>query len=158
MVTPKRRPQRVMLRVIKGGLAPADDYSASILRARGYRVGDIVSGDIKKPRNPGFHRLAHRIGSLAAENIEAFSGLAAHAVLKRLQLEGDIACENIPLNFPGVGPVSYRIPLSLSFEAMDDGEFHPIVAAFCSYLAKRYWPTLTGDQIEKMAELYVEPT
>lgn len=156
-MTPKRRPQRVMLRVIKGGLTPADDYSASILRSRGYKIGDIVAGDIKKPRNPGFHRLAHRIGSLAAENIEAFAGLDGHAVLKRLQLEGDIACENIPLNFPGVGPVSYRIPLSLSFESMDDGDFHQIVAAFCAYLAKRYWPTLTADQIETMAELYVEP-
>jgi hypothetical protein len=135
-VTPKRRPQRVMLRIIKGGLTPADDYSASILRSRGYKIGDIVAGDIKKPRNPG---------------------LDGHSVLKRLQLEGDIACENIPLNFPGVGPVSYRIPLSLSFESMEQGEFKQVVSEFCAYLAKRYWPTMTADQIETMAELYVEP-
>lgn len=33
---------RHMLRVIKGGFAPADNYTADALRARGYRIGDIV--------------------------------------------------------------------------------------------------------------------
>ena len=152
----KRPARRVALRIIKGGLVPADQLSTADLRKRGYKVGDVVFAELKKPRNPGFHRLAHRIGSLCAENIEAFQGIDSHAVLKRLQIESGVGCEEIPLNFPGIGPCSYKVPLSLSFESMEEGEFRLIVAGLCDYIAKRYWPSMTADQIERMAETWVE--
>lgn len=147
---------RVMLRVIKGGFQPADKFSAEELRARKYKLGDIVAGEIRKPRNPGFHRLAHQIGSLIAGNIEAFSGLQAHQVLKRIQLEANIACDEIPLNFPGIGPCSYRVPQSLSYESMEDGVFHQTIEAICAYVSKRYWPTVEPEAIEQMAEAWVQ--
>lgn len=152
----KRRPERVMLRIIKGGLEPADVRSRAVLRERGYKVGDVVAGELKKPRSPGFHRLAHQVGALAAANIEAFSGLTAHAVLKRIQIEGNIGCDEIALIFPGVGPCSYRVPRSLSFESMDEGEFRPIVSGMCEHLSRVYWPSMTPEQIEAMADCWVE--
>ncbi len=65
--------------------------------------------------------MAHALGSLIAENIEAFPGQDAHGVLKRLQIEGNIGCDEIAVIFPGIGPCSYRIPQSLAFESMDEG-------------------------------------
>lgn len=151
---PSKKP-RVMLRIIKGGLEPADQFSLQTLRERGYKVGDIVAGDIKKPRNPRFHRLAHQVGALVAENIEAFSNMEAHAVLKRIQIEGNIGCSEMAVMFPGIGPCTYRIPQSLAFESMDDGEFHEVMAAICRYVSKTYWPTVSPEDVERMAELWV---
>lgn len=146
----------ISLRVEKGCLMPADSYASQQLRERGYRVGDIVAGDLRKPRNPAFHRLAHQIGALAAANIEAFSGMNCHAVLKRIQIEANIGCDEVALRFPGVGPCTYRVPRSLAFESMEEGEFRTVIAQICAHLAKEYWPTLSPDQVEQMAETWVE--
>lgn len=152
----KNRPKRVMLRVVKGGLEPADGFAREVLRSRCFRVGDIVSAEIRKPRNPGFHRLAHRIGQLCADNIADFSGMEAHSVLKRLQVEARIGCDELGLKIPGVGYVVQFIPRSLSFESMDEDEFRSIVRALCRHIAEHYWPTLSAEQIEQMAETFVD--
>ncbi len=152
----KRRRERIMMRVVKGGLAPADDYSTEALRARKYKVGDIVSAEVSKPRNPGFHRLAHRIGSLCAANIDAFTGMGAHEALKRMQLEARIGCDEVGYKLPGYGYVTQFVPRSLSYESMSEDEFRPIVKAFCDHISREYWPSLTPDKIEEMAESFVE--
>ena len=156
-MTQTRHRQRVMMRIIKGGIQPADSFSQQTLKARGYKIGDIVAAEIKKPRNPGFHRLAHQIGALVAENIEAFNNADAHSVLKRIQIEANIACDEIVLNFPNIGPCTYRVPQSLSYESMDDGVFHETITAICKHISKQYWPTVSADEIERMAECWVEP-
>lgn len=156
MTKTKKRPERVMLRVIKGGLAPADRFSQSMLRARGYKVGDIVAGEIRKPRNPGFWRLAHAFATLVSENIDQFAGMQAHAVLKRLQWEGNIGCEELGVNVPGVGMAVVRMPQSMGFESMEDGEFHEVMRAFCNHVSKTYWKDLEPEQIEQMAGCMVD--
>lgn len=153
---PRRKKPAFMMRVIQGGLAPADGYTNAMLRDRKYSTGEIVSITINKCRHPGFHRLAHRIGSLCAANIDAFSGMDAHQVLKRLQIEADIGCEHIMLKIPGLGAVEQRIPQSLSFDSMDEGEFREIVRGFCRHIAEQYWPDLSPEQVEEMAESFVE--
>ena len=90
-----RKRDVVAFRVLHGRLEPADLMSAQRLRAKGFRVGDIVFGDLKKPRNPRFWNLAHRFATLLMENIDQFSRMEdAHAVLKRIQFEADIGCEH----------------------------------------------------------------
>ena len=54
--------ERILLRVERGALVPADAHSQQRLRERGYRVGDVLAAELAKPRSPGFWRLAHRIG------------------------------------------------------------------------------------------------
>lgn len=146
---------RYPLRVINGGWAPADTTTASVLRDK-HRVGDLVFAEFVKPRNPKFHRLAHQLGGMLAQNLDAFEGKNWHDVLKRLQIEGDIACEHIALNFPGVGPVEYRQARSLSYESMDESEFKAVIAAMCRHVAKTYWPSCTPEQVESMASCWVE--
>lgn len=145
-----------MMRVVKGGFSPADAYTAGLLRERRYKVGDIISIEASKPRNPGFHRLAHRIGSLCAANIDEFSGMGAHEVLKRIQLEARIGCDEVGYKLPGFGFVTQFIPRSLSFESMSDEEFRKLVRAFCTHIAKEYWHSLSPDQVEEMAESFVD--
>ena len=126
------------------------------MRENGYKVGDLVFAELTKPRNLGFHRLAHRIGTLCAQNIEAFSGMDAHRVLKRLQWEANIGCEEQGVMVPGVGLAMMRWPLSLGYESMDQADFHEVTRQFCRHIAEKYWPGLDEDQIAEMAESMVE--
>jgi len=153
---PKRRPEKFALRVTKGALVPADGFTAARLKERKYKINDVVFAELKKPRNPKFHRLAHQLGALVSQNIESFSGTAAHNVLKRLQLETNIGCDEVAYLSDGYGFITQRIPLSLSFESMDEGEFHEVLKGMCRHIADKYWPTLDSEEIASMAELMVD--
>ncbi|WP_420106536.1 hypothetical protein [Herbaspirillum huttiense] len=158
MIQPKRRPERIALRVHKGCLVPADGISQQRLRARNYRLNDIVFAEIRKPRNPKFHRLAHQLGIVLAENIAAFEGMGPHDVLKKLQREANIACEEVVAEIPGLGEIKIRQPLSLSFESLEEGEFRQVIGAMCAHVSAKYWPGMSPEQIELMASVYVDPT
>lgn len=147
--------EKIFLRVVKGALVPADDYAMNKIRDRGFRIGDILQADLTKLRNPNFNRLVHRIGALVAANIEDFNGMNSHDVIKRIQIEGNIACANQVINMPGIGKCMMTIPKSLSFENMDEGEFYETARAMCRFIANKYWPLLTPEQIEKMAETFI---
>lgn len=151
----KRKPERFPMRVQKGCFVPADRSTQERLRDRGFRTGDLVFMEIRKPRNPKFHRLAHALGQLCAENIEAFEGMEAHRVLKRLQIEAQIGCDEMAIVVPGVGKCLHLIPRSLSFESFDEGEFKEIISGFCRHIVATYWNTLTPEEVEEMAGVMV---
>jgi len=150
----KKRPQRFALRIArigdKGCLIPADGMTQARMRERGYKTGDIVFAEMKKPRNPKFHRLMHALGGLAADNLDSFSGMNAHSVLKRLQLEAAVGCEEIAYELHGQMIVQ-RVPLSLSFESMDEGEFHEVSGAIAHRLTD-YWPECSVADIWNMTQ------
>lgn len=149
-----RRRQTVMLRVEKGRFVPADLASARMLRDRGYAIGDVVSAEIRKPRNPKFHRLVHQLGTALIENTDDFANYTdSHAVLKRLQIEANVGCDVMLINAPGYGMLEHRTPQSLSFENMEEAEFQAIYKGFCDYVIRRYWPGMTQDAIERTASL-----
>lgn len=152
---PTHKKERVYLRIIKGGLVPADEYAASRLREKSYNIGDVVAVQISKLRNPKFNRLVHRIGQLVVANIDAFAGMDAHKAIKRLQIEGRIACDEVGVLVQGFGMVIQFIPRSMSFDTMDEGEYHEAARGICRTIAERYWPTLTAEAIEEMAESFV---
>lgn len=151
-----RKPETHMLRVEKGALVPADEFTRRRLREKGYNIGDLLAAKLTKPRNPGFNRLAHKLGVLIAENIDAFRGLGGHEVLKRIQIEANIACDEIPVVIPVMGEIRYRVPGSLSFENMDEGEFKAVIRQMSQYIADTYWPDCTPAQIEDMAQAMPE--
>lgn len=153
----KSKPERFALRVTKGAFVPADNTTVGRLRARNYQTGDLIFAEFKKPRNPGFHRLAHQLGTLCAENLDAFDGWESHAVLKRLQIEANVGCDEVALLMPGVGPCMYRVPKSLSYESMDDGEFHEVMRGLCRHIASTYWKGVDPQAIENMAGCMVDP-
>lgn len=135
---------------------PADSFASSQLRKKKFKEGDVVGAVITKLRNPKFNRLVHRIGQLCAQNIEAFTGIDAHVVIKRLQIEGRIACDEIGVLVPGYGMLIQFIPRSMSFESMDEAEYHDAAKQICRLIAERYWKGLEPDQIEQMAGAMVD--
>lgn len=149
--------EKIPFRVIKGALVPADRFAEKAFTDRKYNNGDILFGVITKPRNPKFNRLVHKIGVLCKENIEGFEHMETHAVIKRLQIESRVACDQIGIRVPGyLGLVYQWIPRSLSFQTMDEAEFHEAAKGICYHISKRYWPTLTALEIENMAEAMID--
>jgi hypothetical protein len=154
MAKPKK--ERFLLRVVKGGFEPADGFTTKRLKERGYHVGDLLLADLTKARNPGFHRLAHRVGGLCKKNIESFSNLTEHESIKRLQWESGIACDEMSANVPNVGMVPIKIPKSIAFDRMDEGEFQETMKGLCRHICETYWPDLTEEQVQEMAETMPE--
>ena len=157
MAVSRRKPKTskaVVFRVTpEGTLAPNDDISQQTLRKRQFRVGDLVTADPKKPRNHRAWSRAHKLAQLLIENVEDFANMDPHPVLKRLQWEANIGCEEMGVKVPGVGLATIRMPLSLNFADMDEGEFQAIYGQFCQHVIDSYWTGLTEEQIEQMANL-----
>jgi len=149
----KYKPERVLMRVVKGGMQPADGYTAMRLREKGYKIGDVLLATFTKPRNPKFHRMAHRFGKLCADNIDEFDGMTAHSVIKRMQWEANIECDFMGVKMPGVGFVEIRVPRSLSFADMDEGTFTTVFRGLARHVAAEYWPDMTEEQIAEMVEV-----
>lgn len=135
-----------------GCLVPKNSYTTKRLRERGYKIGDDLMAVLTKARNPGFHRLSHRLGTLVIKNIECFKHLNEHTCLKRLQWESGYGCEEIGAMIPNVGMTQIRIPKSLSYENMDQGEFEEVMKGISRHISEHYWPELNPEQIEEMAE------
>lgn len=150
----KKQPERIMFKVAKGSLVPASELAVMALRSKGYKVGDYVSAELRQSRNPGFHRMAHALGAMLVDNLETFAGLDPHKVLKRLQWESGVGCEEMAANVPNVGMMTIRMPQSLSFDSMDQGRFYEVYTGLCAHVRKTYWPELPEGGVERMAELF----
>lgn len=149
------KPEKLMMKVAKGCIVPADEYTKNKLKARNYSIGDVVSVQISKPRNPKFHRLVHGLGTLVVENIEEFEGMDSHKALKRLQREGMIECDEFMFKVPGCGMVTQYVPRSLSFESMSEEVFAGVYKQICGVIVKMYWPKETSERVAQMAEMMV---
>lgn len=134
-----------------GALVPRYKADQMEMRARRYSVGSDVRGELKKPRNPAFHRKAHALGQMAVDNIDGFEQLSAHDALKRLQREAGVQCEATQFEIAGFGTVEMRMPRSLAFDEMDEGDFTELWEGVIAWIRSKYWPTLDDYAIEQFA-------
>ena len=149
-------PEKHLVRVIKGGFVPADNYTAARLRDKGFHIGDELNAILTKARNPAFNRLVHAFGKVVSENIPMFEGMDSHRVLKRVQIEAKIECAEVLLYAEGVGSFIQFLPRSLSFSSMDESRFKELFKLMCRHIAKTYWKDRTTEEIEAMAEIMVD--
>ncbi|WP_110647587.1 hypothetical protein [Salinicola peritrichatus] len=136
-------------------MIPASATDQNQIRERGITLGKVLRADLTEPRNPQFHRLAHAIGGLCIEHIEAFEGLGQHEALKKLQRESGVECDISYIEIPGGGALEHRQPRSMAFDSMDQTRFYQFVSALCGYIARTYWPTCTAEEVEAMADAMV---
>ncbi len=154
-VRPRSIKRTVILRVqADGSFRAADPASRQSLKSRGFRVGDELSAELKKPRNASAWKRAHALGTALIENTDDFANYEdSHSVLKRLQMETGVGCDTILFRVPGAGLIEQRVPLSMSFETMDDGEFNQVYARFAQHVIDTYWAEFTPEQVERTAAL-----
>lgn len=144
----------------------------NLLKERGWRKGDEVRAEFKRPRNVKFHRLAHAIGVLLVENVEGFEMLDGHDALKRVQLESGVCCEMIEMDaspvvsalldaaeallgkgarvvLAGVLPKIKKIPVkiaeSLAFDEMTAERFDTFFNGITDYIDRTYQSAMTDN-------------
>ena len=135
-----------------GCLRPANEPARMELRSRHYQRGETVFVSIGRARNPKYHRLAHALGKMVADNLDDFEGMPAHRALKRLQLESGAGCDEIGYRIAGQWVVQ-RIPKSLSYESMDQSEFEEVYRQMCHHLGKTYFDGMTAEQVSELVEV-----
>ncbi|SEN75186.1 hypothetical protein, partial [Nitrosomonas marina] len=161
---------------------PADATAERQLREKKLSVGQVVRAVIRKLRSGKFNRKVHRIGQLCVVHIDEFKYMDAHSVLKRIQLEANIYCDEIAVKPTGLraliplqvlemlrpilqafglkltdaGLMIVRIPRSLSYESLDQSEYEDAARKICDYISEVYWTSLQPWQIEEMAESMID--
>ena len=136
-----------------GCLVPMYKCDRRALRDRGFAVGTELRCELKKARNPKFHRLAHAIGSLVVDQIPEFEGLDAHEAVKRLQRETGVCCESMEIDLGPLGKVPVSVPRSIAFDEMSEDEFQQLVRAIFALIARRYWPQLDAAGVEELVRM-----
>lgn len=164
---PKRQRRPLWLKVARlvdpdtgesvGAFVPAHHSDSDAMRARKFKVGEVVRGEFVRRRNPMHYRKAHALARLVAENVDGFEVQVAakdwHAVLKKLQLDSGVACEDETIEVTGIGKLLRRVPRSLNFEDMDQSEFEPVYAGLVDHIIRTHWPEMSPEAIEQQAEM-----
>lgn len=138
------------------GLLAAYSADRDLMRQRKYRAGDLVRAELAKPRNSKFHRLVHALGTLIAEHIEGFEGMDAHAVIKRMQRETGLYCEDQDIEIPGFGRLVVKVAQSIAYDKMDDSDFKALWSGICRHICATYWPGMDQEAIDGMIGLMPE--
>lgn len=134
----------------------ATSADRSILAERGLKLGAPVRAMLSAPRNAKFNALVHGLGVVLGQNLERFAGLDSHAVIKALQVEAEAHCDRKVYDVPGLGRLTRLEPKSLAFDSMDDAAFSDFWRQCCAYIVAHDWPSLTIEQLEKMAVIAAE--
>ena len=170
---------KINMRIVRVGydhkhikaLVAANDDDRSALGDMNLAIDDRITVEIKKQRNPKFHRLAHALGGLIAENVDKFRGLDHHEVLKRLQVESGIHCDlqtiwhdfgkrKVSRLVKGkrvmvkLGRVKQTVLVarSMSFDKMSETRFTQLISGLCNYVIETYWHGCTVLEILDLAE------
>ena len=136
-----------------GALVPRYACDRRAMRERGYHVGLELRAELKKARNPKFHRLAHAIGALVVDQLPEFENCDAHEAVKRLQRETGVCCESMEIDLGPLGKVPVSLPRSIAFDEMGEDEFQQLVRAIFHLLSSKYWPGMGADAIEQLVQM-----
>lgn len=154
-----KQPLGILCRVAEldgvGAFIPDGPIARNECRDRKFRVGQKVLVSFHKLRNWGTDKHAHNIGKLLRNNLDAFSGYHNnHDVLKFLQIEGNIACDQIGGTDKDGNDIIYKIPRSLRHEEMDEDEILQVINKMYQFVSERYWPEMTPEAVQEMAEMF----
>jgi hypothetical protein len=134
------------------GLTPADcrGYARFKKKLLALRPGDTLSFEHRFPRSPKFHRLHFAMLGVLFDNQEQF---AEYEDLRKWVEVGAGHCKFVP------GPKGrlVALPLSVSYESLDDAEFYEhhtkIIAFLRSHQATRFlWPDIADVAAEAAVE------
>ncbi|WNB79614.1 MULTISPECIES: hypothetical protein [unclassified Stenotrophomonas] len=155
-----------------GAFAPSNDIDRRLAKDRGYRIGHEYRLEIKESRNAVFHRLAHLIGHLLVDNVEAFRDLDAHAALKQVQLESGIFCEMVEMDaspvvkalldaaetvlgagarkvlsgvLPEIRTIRVKVAQSLAFDSMEEEDFAAFFKGITAWIGDHYAHVMLDD-------------
>ncbi len=159
----KNRSPEQAIRIVSrgdGSWIPADRASNNLAKDRGLlHSGVEVIGYLYQPRDGKQWRKIHALGSLLAQSVDEFHGWNSHDVIKKVQLDANVACENEEIDLGKLGVFSRRVAKSLAFGFMDESEFTGVYREISVYIGKKYFGFLGPEAEGEIAKLLLrEPT
>jgi hypothetical protein len=105
-------------------------------------AGDIVSVEVKKPRNIQHHRLYWALVGIVHDNVDHERYPTPEDLSAAIKISAGV-CRRIELKS---GEVGY-IPESIAFHKMDQTEFAAFYDRVCDLIAKHYLPGVNTDDL-----------
>ena len=111
--------------------------------------GDVIRGDLTKPRSIVFNNGVHKVMEFLIENMEQFESYDEHNLLKRMQVESDTECDHIYIHVDGVGMVLTIQARSFSFDKMGQERYAKAVDKIVAHVQRKYWAEFSMDLLKK---------
>lgn len=151
----KRNPNAAIALVVRedGSFVPYDEASRLICRDRKFYSGIKLIAYLYQPHDLEQWHKAHGLGCALVEHVEGFERLNGHTALKKLQEDGNIACENETFDLGSLGKVTRTRARSLAWDEMDGSEFEEVYGRMLDYVRRKYWPALDEAGMQSLQKL-----
>lgn len=126
-----------------GHLTPVDAAGEEALRK--LRFGDVVTVEVKKPRNGKHHRLYWALIGIVFDNQDRYE--TTEQLHNALKIAAGIYT---PLEMPG--GVVHKVPGSISFESMDQTAFSQFYDRVCDLIAQHFLPGVSVEDLKAEVE------
>lgn len=129
-------------------LRPVDEAGADVLRK--IKQGDIVTVDVKKPRNVKHHRMFFALMNLVYENTEREVYPTLEDVIGAVKIAAGLRTR---IALRG-GEIGY-MPGSISFSKMDQHAFSEFYDRVCDLVAQHFLPGIDQDDLRAEVETMI---
>lgn len=131
-----------------GGWAAADAQSLEAMK--GFRRGDIVRVNLRKPRNPKHHRKAFSLLNLVYDNLDLYPSF--DAFLDDVKLKCGHYAKHVNYKRGPDGEFVESVmffPKSISFSSMSQGEFEVFYDRMFQVMLTEYLPGVSSAELEQ---------
>lgn len=128
-----------------GSLRPTDSAGEDALRKIGN--GEVVSIELKRPRNVKHHRLFWALMTIVHENMDEARYPTVEDLVAAIKIAAGLRTRIVLPN----GDVGF-IPGSIAFHKMSQDEFSAFYDRVCDLIAKHFLPGVTSEQLRAEVE------
>lgn len=129
-------------------LRPADELGEAAIRKIAH--GEIVSVEIKRPRNLKHHRMFWALMSLVHDNIDHDRYPTVEDLVAAVKISAGLRTR---IELPN-GEIGF-IPGSIAFHKMDQDEFSKFYDRVCDLIAKHFLPGVKTDDLRREVEIMI---
>jgi hypothetical protein len=137
---------KINCRKLNGALVPVDEPDREALKK--VKTGQTVTVEMKKPRNPHFHRKYFALLGLVFDNQEKYESFAYFLNEIKFRI-GHVD------QFIIDGKMVFQ-PRSISFAAMDDYAFADFYSKTIDVILKHFIPAWSADEIDRLVNQIVQ--
>lgn len=131
-----------------GALRPVDAAGEQALDA--IKAGEIVSIEVKRPRNIRHHRMFWALMSIVHENLDGERYPTVEDLVAAVKIAAGLRTR---IELPN-GDVGF-IPGSIAFHKMNQIEFAAFYDKVCDLLAAHFLPGVTSEELKAEVELMI---
>ena len=132
-----------------GSLRPDDEAAEAVLRS--IKNGELVSVDVKRPRNPQHHKLFFALAGRVWENLDHKKYPTSEDVVTELK----IITGHYTKTFIPIDGKQYTVltPKSIKFSKLDQVGFAAFFDRCCDHIVANILPGITSESLREEIEI-----